>query len=107
MLSCWERRCAPGACVHTGVMMGAGRSGGRHSPTPSPDTGTGVTRRSPRTKGNQSPRSARRGLAPALRSSPQRQQGLWSPLAWPTAYSSPLGLSFNSRVRSPGGWHHT
>lgn len=58
MLSCWERRCAPGACVHTGVMMGAGRSGGRHSPTPSPDTGTGVTRRSPRIKGNQSPRPA-------------------------------------------------
>lgn len=58
MLSYWERRCAPGACVHTGVMMGAGKSSGRHSPTPSPDTGTGVTRRSPRTKGNQSPRSA-------------------------------------------------
>lgn len=73
----------------------------------SPNTGTGVTRRSPRIRENQNPCSASRGPAPALCSSPQWRQGLWGPLAWSTACLSLLGLSFDPCVRSPGGWHHT
>lgn len=46
----------------------------------SPNTGTGVTRRSPRIRENQNPCSASRGPAPALCSSPQwRARALESP----------------------------